>query len=155
MTTRKVYGIASGSYSDYRVHCIVETEDEAKKVVEKMNRIEVTTPGGYGCYEIEEFDLVDSTIERQPVMDRRRVIMDDGREMEDYERVEPQWPWDYSGTPVLSWRWVRAPYLGGKGGRLEVTGTDHDLVRKVFEEKRAALLADDAFRAQHEMRGGI
>ena len=48
-----IYGIVSGSYSDYRVHCIVERKDEAEKLVARLN------PEGrdryYGEYSIEEF----------------------------------------------------------------------------------------------------
>jgi mRNA-degrading endonuclease toxin of MazEF toxin-antitoxin module len=40
-----------------------------------------------------------------------------------------------------------------QGGRLEVWGTDHERVRKVYGDRRALIISDDAFRAQREVTG--
>ena len=150
--TKMVYGIASGQYSDYSVHCIVETEDEARKLVEKLNR---TKDRYQGLYEIQELPMVDSTVERQSVLYLNEILMDSGKQADRHESTRLEWPWEGYDFGRAVWRWIRAPFLDDKGGRLELHGTDHDLVRKIFEEKRAALIMDDAYRAQHEMRGAV
>lgn len=150
---RKIaYMIVSGSYSDYRVHCIVEEKQEAEKLLAKMNAVGRNTY--YESYDIEEIDVVDSTLERASMLYLREEILDNGSTENRGEVIRAEWPWDGEGYQrPMRWRWVRAPYIEDRGGRLEVSGTDHDLVRKTFEEKRAALITDDAFRARREVEG--
>ncbi len=149
---RKIaYMIVSGSYSDYRVHCIVEEKQEAEKLLAKMNAVGSNT---YYDYDIEEIDVVDSTLERASMLYLSEVILDNGSTENRGESIRAEWPWEGEGhQSPMRWRWIRAPYIEDRGGRLEVSGTDHDLVRKTFEEKRAALITDDAFRARREMKG--
>lgn len=149
MTERKMYAISSGDYSDYRVAVLVETKEEAEKLCEKMNRF---TGGFYPAYRVEEYDVADSSAERMVILLMQEVLLDGGGTREAREDASPDWPWDVDQVAV-KWRWVRAPYLRGQGGRLEVSGADHELVRKVFAEKKAALQSDDALRAQVEMKG--
>lgn len=81
-------------------------------------------------------------------------IWDDGQETEDRQSYNVEWPFDtLYGLTDCSWRWVRAPMHKDKGGRLEVHGTDHKRVRKVFGERRALFHTDDAFRAKREITG--
>lgn len=150
---RKIaYMIVSGSYSDYRVHCIVEEKQEAEKLLAKMNVVGRNTY--YESYDIEEIDVVDSTLERASMLYLREEILDNGSTENRGEVIRAEWPWESEGYQrPMRWRWVRAPYIEDRGGRLEVSGTDHDLVRKTFEEKRAALITDDAFRARREVEG--
>lgn len=149
MTERKMYAISSGDYSDYGVAVLVETKEEAEKLCAKMNGF---TDGGYHGYNVEEFDVADSSAERTLVLSMQEVLLDDGGTQDAYEVTQPYWPWEEDQVAVR-WRWVRAPYIRDKGGRLEASGTDHDLVRKVFADKKAALQSDDALRSQTEMRG--
>jgi hypothetical protein len=53
----------------------------------------------------------------------------------------------------VTWRWVRAPVHDGKGGRLEVYGTDEQRVRQTFSDRKAQLLTEDAFRMRREAKG--
>ena len=148
---RKIaYMIVSGSYSDYQVHCIVEEKQEAEKLLAKMNAVGRNT---YYGHEIEEIEVVDGTLERALMLYLREEILDNGSTENHGEVIRAEWPWEgvVGYQRPMRWRWVRAPYIENRGGRLEVSGTDHDLVRKTFEEKRAALITDDAFRARREM----
>lgn len=144
--------ISRGSYSDYRVLCIVDgKKSDAKMLAARMN----ATGDSWGDgYDIEEMPIVSPDVQRVEILNLTSEISDDGTTQERDPRISVEWPFDsLFGAPDLSWRWVRAPCHNGKGGRLEVWGTDHERVRKVFSDRRAMLLSDDALRAKREATG--
>lgn len=150
-----VFVIASGEYSDYRVLAVVTGgKKAAKELVARANAHGDT----YRTYFMEELPVVAADVQRVEILTLTAEIRDAGpvveAERDPYYRVE--WPFDaLFGTPACAWRWVRAPVHNGKGGRLEVQGTDHERVRKVYGERKALLLTDDAFRAKREATGGV
>jgi hypothetical protein len=80
---KTIYGITSGSYSDYTVHCLFETEELAKKYIATMNENMLRAgdlnngPGWtYGTgWDIEEFQFWDTlpvvSLETKPRYDGR------------------------------------------------------------------------------------
>lgn len=148
--TTKMWAVSKGSYSDYRVMCVCDTKKAAKAVAAKYN--------GSSSYErafVEDILVVDDDVQQVLVLSLSTTLWDDGHETEPREDVRAEWPFDaLYGTPNVSWRWVRAPIHRGGGGRLDVHGVDHERVRRVFSEQRAALITDDAYRARREMTGG-
>ncbi len=148
MGERYVYAIASGSYSDYRVHAIVDgKKKDADALVKRAN-----DGDGFGDgYRVESLMVVSPDVKRIESLLIQENIWDDGTTNEYFTHTSVRWPFDllfeYEGRPVVV-RWVRAPIHYGKGGRLEVRGTDHERVRKTFSDMRAALLTDDAMRSR-------
>lgn len=152
MSAATVNVISSGSYSDYRVHAVVEgTLKDAKRLVDRANGIRDSY---HDEYVVESLPVVSPDVERVSILTIQEQIWDDGGTDEHHERTNVEWPFDtvYDLADV-SWRWVRAPMHKNRGGRLEVRGTDHERVRKVFSDRRAALMADDALRAIRERKG--
>lgn len=148
---KTMWAVSSGSYSDYRVHAVCDSEATAKTIVARANADANT----YERYEIEELAFIDDpTIKKAETLRLRVNIWDDGTETQQSETFIVEWPfdtlWDLTDC---SWRLVRAPIHNGKGGRIEVWGTDHERVRKVFGERRALFHSDDAFRSKREIKG--
>jgi hypothetical protein len=148
-----VWALSRGSYSDYRVLCIVRGgEDEAKLLAARANA--AGDELYEDPYEAEELAVVDPDVQKVEILTLTSEIFDDGRTKESDPRIRVEWPFDaLYGTPSLRWRWVRAPMYRDKGGRLEVWGTDHERVRRVFSDRRAMLMTDDAMRARTEAEG--
>lgn len=106
--------------------------------------------------EVESLPYFDRSPERIEVHERQENVWDDGTTSDLSVRVKVEWEHDMLYperiAPVL-WRWVRAPMHKGKGGRLEVYGTDPERVARVFSDRRAHLLAEDTFRMKREAKG--
>jgi hypothetical protein len=146
--------VTSGSYSDYQVHCVCPTEEDAKVVASKM-QVERRDE-----YEIEERNIYDATIEPIEVLELSALITDDGVCVEEFVSTDKIWPNDEYATLAkpLSWWWQRTIYgiWGNKqqpGGRLQVWGTDFELVRKVYSDRRAMLMTDPAMRLRNRASG--
>lgn len=152
MTMRTMWAVSAGDYSDYRVLCICETKEAAEIVAAKYNQ---HLGSRYGVADVEEFALVDGSVQRESILYMQQVILDDGTTQDLQETIKAEWPFErLHEEQEATWRWIRAPYIQRIGGRLEVQGKDHERVRRIFGEQKAALMADDAYRAQREMRGG-
>lgn len=150
--TKRMWAVSSGSYSDYRVLCACPTRKDAVEVARKV----CEAGSWHSDARVEEFMLVTAAVEQQPVLQLLVTLWDDGTEEGRREQVRNEWPFDSIFDVVpMSWRWVRAPMHNNKGGRLEVEGTDHDLVRRTFSDKRAQILADDALRLAPERKGRV
>ncbi|UDL15452.1 hypothetical protein SEA_PEPE25_77 [Microbacterium phage Pepe25] len=148
---KSAWAISSGDYSDYQVSAICESKEIAEAVAAKMNLLEGKGPGYYGGYEVEEIPLVDESIHRVTVYRMHVEIFDAGGTREERHWGTQKWSFE-PDAPEVAWRWVRAPYIAARGGRLEVWGTDRERVRKVFGDQRAMLMADDAYRANVELK---
>lgn len=147
-----MYAVARGEYSDYRVMCVCPTEADAETVAMKFNH---GSGRGYDAARVETIDLVTGDVERVAVLVLSTTLWDSGKESDQRERTSVEWPFDsFYGADAVSWRWVRAPIHQRKGGRLDVHGTDHELVRKVFSDRRAWLMTDGAASASGELTGG-
>jgi hypothetical protein len=149
MSDKTVFVISSGSYSDYSVHGVldVKTRAEANDMVARINAID---DGGFsGPYRVEGLSIIAPDVERVSTLIIEQNIWDDGSASEPETRYHCDWPFDSIFEPgPLVWRWVRAPGHKGKGGRLEVSGTDHERVRKVFSDRSAMLRAGDPLRGR-------
>jgi hypothetical protein len=152
MSAETVHVISSGSYSDYRVHAVVKgSKADAERLAERANGIKDTY---HDDYEIETLPVVTPDVERVSILHIQEQIWDDGTTTDRHEQTSVEWPFDtLYDLSEMTWRWVRAPMHKNRGGRLEVRGTDHERVRKVFSDRRAALMVDDALRAVRERQG--
>lgn len=146
---RKMWAVSTGTYSDYRVMCVCPTEDDAGAVAAKFN-----LDGQHWCTaRVESFPIITADVEQKLVATFMENLWDDGRTTDRRENVRYVWPFDYHGDePPVRWRWVRAPVHQGQGGRLEVTGTDLERVRRVFSDKRAEIIATPSLRTRREAR---
>ena len=149
--TRFMWAISSGSYSDYRVHAVCASEADAQAVIERAN----ASGDDYyrKSYEVERIMLVDDTVQQAEVLKLSVEVFDDGSAKEGQPRLSRDWPfamYEDDWLPVR-WRWIRAPMYNGKGGRLEVSGTDHERVRKVYSERKAWLQTEPAARSKREI----
>lgn len=152
-TTTLIYAVSSGSYSDYRVLCVCPTKADAEVVAAKLRG----DKGGWRYdADVEEFVMVTADVEKVPLLIMSTTLWDDGRESEVSERIEHEWPFDSIHDVIpMSWRWVRAPMHHGRGGRLDLAGTDHALVRKTYADKRAEILGDVGLRMKREAKGRV
>lgn len=146
-----IWLVSSGSYSDYRVLCACRTEAEAEAVAVKVRG---HVEGWDRDADVEARQIVGSDVELVEVLKHRTTLWDNGKESDTDERTYSRWPFDiYEDTPAVAWRWVRAPIHNGKGGRLEVWGTDHERVRRVYSDKRAELKASPSLSRRQELKG--
>ena len=139
----RVWLVSSGSYSDYRVHCAAPSKKAAQGIVAALNATDK-----WSEYFLEEVPVIEKA-ERITVYGIEAIITDAGTVREESVRDREEWNVDplypYRLCPVTI-RWVRAPIYNGKAGRLEVYGTDRELVRETFSDMKAQLVADPALR---------
>jgi hypothetical protein len=149
----KVWTIASGEYSDYRVHCACPSKEDADLLASRLNA--TRNSGYYDDFVVEELPVCDRDTQQVTVLYLTTTLWDNGTESDSGERLNTVWPFDYdeSARLAVTWRWVRAPMHHHTGGRLDVSGTDHERVRKVFSDRRAELLSDLALRKVPERAG--
>jgi hypothetical protein len=146
-----VWAVTKGDYSDHTVLCVCQTKARATLVAAAYNE----NNDRWGEARVESMIWLDRTPEKIVTYQRMVEVWDDGttsgqRESESIEsEIDMLYP---ERIKPVTWRWVRAPVHDGKGGRLEVAGTDKRRVGKVFSEKRAQLIADDVMRMRQEIR---
>lgn len=145
--------LSRGEYSDYRVLAVVNgTKKDAEYIAARANA--EGTSSYYDKVEVEELPIVTRDVEKVEVLMMSVTIWDDGHTTDDRTSIRIEWPFDaLFGTPDLRWRWVRAPIHNDKGGRLEVWGTDHDRVKKVFSDRIALIVSGDPLRQRREAEG--
>lgn len=140
-----LWAVSKGSYSLYRILCVCDSKERAERIASLPKKDGWDDDRG-----VEEMIFLD----RDPVTVTSycmtEELFDDGTTRAFREDISTEWEFDmlYSerNRPV-GWRWVRAPYIRDRGGRLEVFGTDLERVRKVFSDRKAMLRTDDAMRA--------
>jgi len=140
---KKVHAVSSGTYSDYRVHALFHSESDAEKARAQLAGSEDFYGGSA---RVESFHLFDEGEPVVPVPWRmvRVNIWDDGTTGDVDEANEMKWPWEFEAGRRVDVRWVRAPVHQGKGGRLEVYGTDLQAIGQSFSDNRAQVLASVA-----------
>ena len=147
MSDKSVWLVSSGSYSDYRVHCAAPSKRGAREIVAALNGADEWTK-----YFVEQVPVIEKA-ERITVYGIEAIIEDAGTVREESVRDRDEWnidPLYPQRLRPVTVRWVRAPIYNGKGGRLEVFGTDLERVRRVFSDTRAQLIADPGLRARKE-----
>jgi hypothetical protein len=150
-----VWVISRGSYSDYRV--LAQVRGSKKDAELLAARANAAGDDLYGDpYEVESLPVVSPDVQKVETLMLIAEIRDQGPSVKDEKvSIRVEWPFDsLYALAKVEWRWVRAPVHQGRGGRLEVWGTDHERVRKVYGDRKAMLLSDDAMRAKRESRGG-
>lgn len=147
--SKVVYGIVSGSYSDYKIHSIYPTRELAEQAIASILRLPTESMYSGDGYSVEEFPWF--TADRLPVpVTVYEVnenwwfngIRSDYREMVHHEH-EARRSWHAipeSSRPVV--RWVEAPVHKGEGGRIEVRGLVKESVMKVLHDRRAQFCAE-------------
>ena len=146
MSDKSVWVVSSGSYSDYRVHCAAPSKEAAKAIVVALNGDETCN------YFIEQVPVIDKA-EKVNVYGMEAVISDRGNLSGETTSERSEWnvdPLFPERMHPVTIRWVRAPCYYGTAGRLEVYGTDRELVREAFASTKAQLLADPALRKRRE-----
>ena len=140
-----MWGVSRGSYSDYRMLCVCDSKKRAKEIA-------ALTDDGM----VEALPYFDRDPKRVTTFWLNENLYDDGTTDERYESQRTEWEFDMlypERIAPVRWRWVRASIHRGRGGRLEVSGTDLERVRKVFGDRRGMLLTDEAMRSRREARG--
>lgn len=149
MTGRVAYVVSRGTYSDYRVLAVADSKKRAKKMADALNE----DVSSYDRAEVETLPYFDRDPEKVTIYGLMAELMDNGSVRNERQADRVEWEHDtlYPEYAVpVHWRWVRAPMYHGKGGRLEVHGTDRERVRKVYSEKRAEILSGEPLRARNE-----
>lgn len=145
-----VWLIESGSYSDYRVHAACPDKKTAERIAEELNN------SGRDAYSDSFSVSVVPLVTEVRMVTTYRIecdVWDNGTTGAPRETSRTEWEGDLlypEHARPLGKRWVRAPIHRGRGGRLEVFGTDQERVRRVFSDTRARLIADPVLRARRE-----
>jgi hypothetical protein len=150
--TETIYVVSAGSYSDYRVLCACPTKRDADAVAAKIR----ASDSWKSDARVETLEMVSADVQQVAILRLSETLWDDGTVSEYRDTTAHEWPFDGlygDGSVAVRWRWVRAPCHNGIGGRLEVSGVDHERVRRVFSERKALVRTDDAFRAKSEAKG--
>lgn len=146
----EMWTVESGEYSDHRVLCVCRTKKQAQEIADALN---ANKSGYYDAY-VGTLPIA-TGVNYVTTYTMQCNVWDDGTTTETSESVRTELDidmlWPERERPV-GWRWVRAPIHNGRGGRLEVFGTDHEAVRRTFSDRRAQLIAEDAFRKRREAK---
>lgn len=149
-TDNRMWTVESGGYSDHRVLCVCPTKKQAEALVEALN----SNKSGWSDAFIGSLPVA-TEVNFVTTYTMSCEVWDDGTTTETSESVRTELDidmlWPDRARPV-GWRWVRAPIHKSFGGRLEVFGTDHEAVRRTFSDRRAQLIAEDAFRKRREAK---
>lgn len=111
-----VYGVQSGEYSDYRVHCMFVTEELAEQFVSAWNLADGTKPGGYGSANVQPFAVFDRAPTSTTWWSKRLTLYADGswppHDLEPRENIE----WEFDAPRGLTRRAdVEILYSGPSG----------------------------------------
>lgn len=144
---KSVWLVSSGSYSDYRVLCAAPSKKAAQGIVAALNEADESIR-----HFVERVPVFEKA-ERVTIYGLEAVIEDAGtvhrrsvRERDEWN-VDPLLPERLRPVAV---RWVRAPIYNGQAGRLEVYGTDRELVGTTFSTMKARLVGDPELRQRRE-----
>ena len=149
--TSTLWAVTKGDYSDYHVLCVCPS----KELAETVKRAYDGDEDSWGSANVEAMLFLNREPQKITTHHRFVTIWDEGTTTDQGERQRDEWEFDLlypEDRKPVHWRWVRAPMHNGKGGRLEVSGTDPKRVGKVFTEKRAQLIADSVMRSRKEIR---
>lgn len=130
----KVFTLSDGSYSDYRIEALFTTRKLAEAAV-------TATKNSYSEPFVEEFELYDHIPEKVTVFGVSQSLLDDGRSGDANEWTEAGHEWEDAeryaekGSTRPKFAFVRAPCYDGKGGRLMISGCNHDSVMKAFHDR--------------------
>jgi len=153
---KHIYCVASGCYSDYRVHAVFEREDDAARYAVELSKDRGDDEGwalrsSDARVEIMPYYPEGGAPEIVTVYRAALLLYDDGRVMEDFwpfretMDVKPQASQEWShevvvgARPVL--RYVRAPIYSGKGGRIEGTCLDARALIQAIKDRAAMFKA--------------
>lgn len=146
MSEQTVWGLTTGSYSDYQVRALFTTRELAEQAVEAHN---ATDRYSWDGASVEAFTFYDYVPEQVTVWTYVVTIWEKGANKgkvagEDL-RSETDYPWKfhYDETPTRrpQVQFIRAPVHRGLGGRLVVRGTDEQAVKQAFSDNKARILA--------------
>lgn len=135
---RMLWAVDAGSHDDYCILGVCETEEDAAQWAAFINESEDNWRDDPG---VRRIVFVPRGVEPYNVTTWRYhvVLMDDGQMIGGTERSYTSNAIDRDLPPrPPTVRYVRAPCHEGRGGRLEVTGDDHEEVRRVAAVKIAA-----------------
>lgn len=145
-TTRRVVHLVSrGAYDDYAPVLACPTAKDATSIADRLNRYERSTGDGYFTEELPVLTARD--LAQVDVYVRSVDVFDDGRTRNQPVRVDETWTFDVRAVDC-AWRWVRPPAMEGRGGRLDVWGTDQRAVAWALKDVLARLQAPGS-----ELRG--
>jgi hypothetical protein len=142
-----VWVVSSGSYSDYRVHCAAPSKKAAQEIVDALNGADEWIK-----YFVERVPVIEKA-ERVTIYGVEAIITDAGTVREESVRDRDEWnvdPLYPERLRPVTVRWVRAPIYNGQAGRLEVYGTDRELVGTTFSTMKARLVGDPELRQRRE-----
>lgn len=145
---KHLWAVASGEYSDYRVHAVFETKAQADAAAL------LNVPDSYNDYRVEEIQFYPKGTKAKmvTVYSLQVNLWDDGRwnrgnsnssaepsgALNPISRVQPEFnSWHADAGPRPKTRFVRAPCHNGKGGRFEVYGTNRSAVLKTVKDRVA------------------
>jgi hypothetical protein len=136
MTRATVYGVTTGSYSDYRVRVLFTTKKAAEQHAQAMALADQADSDA----SVESFDLYDEQPKRV-VIHRRwaRIDAATGKVVDERDGKDLDWEygeWWGPAKPIMSARTYRAPAYG-KDTLVEVRGANDKRVAKAYTDRIA------------------
>jgi hypothetical protein len=144
-SVKQMWVVVSGHYSDKSVHCVCDTQERAELIA--------ATPMGDGldAYRAEPLLFMDRDPALVLIYSQSGEVRDDGTTSEARTSLRSSWDFDEffpraHAQGLVEWR--RGPVHDGRGGRLEVHGTDLEGVRATFSDLVAQLHSNVDLRSQ-------
>ena len=144
MGRETIYGVSSGSYSDYRVLFLCSDKQIAEAAVRDLQRADDTW---YSDACVEEFTLFDAPPKRLSVYTMQALVRGDqvlgsyGRHPKPELSESQEWEWEAPVSRRPSVRVYIAPVTGPRDKNITVTGTSKTAVLKAFSDRIAQMTA--------------
>lgn len=142
-----IYGVSSGSYSNYRVHFMCSSKAVAEQAASNLRG---DGGGWYTDAQVEAFDLYDAPPKKILVYTMQALICD-GKVLGGYGRTaEPvlsestAWEWDTDAQKRPKVRVYKAPITGPTALNITVHGTDKRGVLKAYSDRIVQILAENS-----------
>lgn len=148
MTEKTVWAVSRGSYSDYQVLYICDTEERATAVAAAYN---AGLPNTYDEAYVEDFPFINGEFTAGTVLTMNAYLRPDGTAIPGVDQEE-SW---VGAVGASIYRTRLGVVAGGQRLNLMVEGTDHERVRKSFSERLTQLASDDAYRAEMFRQVGL
>lgn len=132
---KRVYIVTHGCYSDYSVALVTLSKTHAQRVADEMSKPK--SPDDYvETHNVEEVAFLETGEMPTLVTQHFRFAeLTEGAVGREWSHCNTAWSHNILPTKRPRVHFVKAPMHGGKGGRLEVVGTDVGHVEKAYHDR--------------------
>lgn len=149
MEARTVWAVVSGEYSDYKIHVLFPTEQQAEAHAARRRKLEGHNKQSYGAATVEPFLLVEQGEPDAKVFWHASCWygtepwMEQARQRERAHKTVV-WETEQTDHPVFSQNVPARPTVNVYKDHVSATGPDKRSVTKAVADRVAQLMADHA-----------